>query len=80
MQFYRFAWVVLGAIVSGLILNAGPVSAVEANSKPFQVKLADGRKVSVRLRGNEHFRWLEDKHRLPVVRTSKGYEYAVHDR
>ena len=79
MQFYRFAWVVLGAIGSGLILNAGPVSAVEANSKPFQVKLADGRKVSVRLRGNEHFRWLEDKHRLPVVRTSKGYEYAVHD-
>ena len=79
MQFYRFAWGVLGAIVSGLILNAEPVNAVEANSKPFQVKLADGRKVSVRLRGNEHFRWLEDKHRLPVVRTSRGYEYAVPD-
>lgn len=79
MHFVRSWFVVLGAIVASLMLNAGSADAVDANSKPFQIKLADGRKVTVRLRGNEHLRWLEDKHRLPIVRTPNGYEYAIHD-
>ena len=79
MQLSRLWCVVCGVFVWSVAWNAQPVAAVEADSRPFKIKMADGRKTTVRLRGNEHFRWLEDEHHYPVVHTATGYEYAIHD-
>ena len=77
MQLSRLWCVVWGVLVSSLAWNAPPVAAVEADSRPFKIKMADGRKTTVRLQGNEHFRWLEDEHHFPVVHTAAGHGWPI---
>lgn len=72
-------WTALLLALTVLWESSRSAMAVDANSQPFSVKLSSGQKSVLRLRGNEHFRWLEDQRHFPVIKTDTGYEYAVPD-
>jgi len=78
----RFSSRLIGAFVylfvSGLLfLFASHAFAVPAAPFPFNVDQPDGTVISLQVKGDEHFNWMEDTDGYTVVRSSKGwYEYA----
>lgn len=66
-------------IVAGSVLfvAAAPSAfAVSANPNSFQEVQPDGTEVSLRVRGDEHFHWTEDKAGYTVIYNKGWFEYA----
>lgn len=64
------------AVFCGLSWLAGAVWAVPANPTPFTRTQPDGSTITLRVRGDEHFSWLEDLAGHTVVRDGDKYVYA----
>ncbi len=59
-----------------LVLSAPSTFAAPANPNSFQEVQPDGTRVSLRVRGDEHFNWTEDLAGFTVIQSKGWYEYA----
>jgi len=71
---------VLCFVAAVILLWVTPVSAMVANPAAFEVRQSDGRKVNLRVRGDEWFHWHEDLNGYTVVRDNGRYAYAQLNR
>ncbi len=67
----------LGLLVAMLLTALPPAWGMTANPEPFQQAQPDGSVVTLRMRGDQYFHWLEDGQGYTVLRDSAGqYVYA----
>jgi len=67
----------LSTVASVFMLAVAPsVFAVSANPNSFNEVQPNGTVVSLRVRGDEHFNWVEDLDGYTVIRRKGWYEYA----
>src|SRR5262249_44851626 len=67
-------WTLLVALLVG-----AQAWAIVASPYPFEAVQPDGHLVQLHIRGDEHFRWLEDVDGYTVVRHEDAYVYATLD-
>ena len=53
--------------------------ANQANPNPIMERQPDGTVVEIRVKGDEHFHWSEDKNGYTVIRHNGWYKYATKD-
>lgn len=76
----RLSMLALVVIVTMFVVYAPAVRAVQAYPGFFEDKQPDGTVVRLRLRGDEHFHWMEDENGFTVVRSpQKAYVYGQRD-
>jgi len=61
------------AVLMGSVPSA---FAVSANPNPFSEVQPDGTQITLRVRGDEHFNWAEDRDGFTVLQSKGWYEYA----
>ncbi len=69
----------LAVIAVHTFVSAGITVAVPACPHPFTVKQPDGTSLTLYIRGDEYFHWLEDTRGFTVVRENNTYRYATLD-
>ncbi|MBW8001924.1 MAG: M6 family metalloprotease domain-containing protein [Planctomycetes bacterium] len=76
-----YKYVVLAALfLSAVTVQVPQAFAVPANPAPAEFTQPDDTLITLHLRGDEHFHWLEDTHGFTVVRGSNHkYVYALLD-
>ncbi len=62
-----------------LFLSTSSTFAVPASPHPFEVTQPDGTTITLFIRGDEYFHWLEDENGLTVVQENGAYSYATVD-
>ncbi len=80
MNFNRLRWLALGIL--GLLAAAFAPDTARANNAsphPFTVKQPDGTEITLQIRGDEFYHWLEDTQGYSVVQSGPTYVYAVLD-
>ena len=76
-----FRPVIASYLVTALILlSVSPAPAMIANPAAFEAAQPDGRKIGLRIRGDEWFHWHEDLDGYTVVRDNGRYAYAQLNR
>ena len=63
-------------LITLLVILPGLALAVPANPQPFYETQGDGTRIELRVRGDEHFSWLEDARGYTVVRNNGWLHYA----
>lgn len=70
-------WLLSACAAVGLLATAvSPVWAVQANPAPFTVQQPDGTTITLKVRGDEYYSWLQDPNGYTVVRDGERYVYA----
>ncbi|MEO5803380.1 MAG: M6 family metalloprotease domain-containing protein [Verrucomicrobiota bacterium] len=59
-----------------LLMLATRAHAINASPHPVELTQPDGAKITLHIRGDEHFNWHEDTNGFTVVRSSGRYVYA----
>jgi len=67
----------LVALFNLLILASSSVFAMPAAPFPHTEAQPDGSEITLHIRGDEHFNWMEDTNGYTVVRNNGWFEYAV---
>src|SRR6266550_811461 len=75
--FQRAARVMLWAALLLSAMHPSPSEAIIANPDPVELTQPDGSKITLRLRGDEWFNWLEDLQGYTVVIEQGKYVYAT---
>ncbi len=69
----------LSAIALVCVLSQGVASAVTASPHPFDVTQPDGSSITLRIKGDERYHWMEDSQGYTVVKAQNRYVYATVD-
>ena len=69
--------IVAVAVVLLSLSLVGDVVAIPASPHPFEVTQPDGSRVTLYIRGDEHFHWLEDEAGFTVVEEDGVYGYGA---
>ena len=69
----------LWAVLLHLALSPFTSEAIIANPNPFEASQPDGAKITLQLRGDEWFNWLQDSQGYTVVIEKERYVYATLD-
>ncbi|KAA9132739.1 M6 family metalloprotease domain-containing protein [Marinihelvus fidelis] len=65
-----------GLLVFACTFVSGTAFAAPASPKPFQEVQPDGSVITLYVRGDEHFNWMEDTQGYTVVRNGRWFEYG----
>ena len=63
-------------LAMGCLIQSAQLNAMPANPSPFFESQPDGNRVELRIKGDEHFNWLEDGKGYTVVKHQGWYRYA----
>jgi M6 family metalloprotease-like protein len=68
------SWLTIALLIT---IGASDAFAISASPKPFAVEQPDGEEITLQMRGDEYFHWLEDVDGFTVIRHDGWFVYGL---